>query len=172
MKAANPHPWASRELLPNPQVLIWHPCFPWRNFQGHTIPQAPSTEHIHLLQVWQTFCVSRCPGPHGNTWESSAYSEPGSDTVEGMGEEKIQGKVLGTQAFTALRLVTQSLGLRIPIKSQQTAAVEGLDPVHLGSQAPPIPNKMPKFTQQGSPSDIQGWKFRRLLYKFSYKFCV
>ena len=73
-----------------------------------------------------------------------------------MGEEKIQGKVLGTQAFTALRLVTQSLGLRIPIKSQQTAAVEGLDPVHLGSQAPPIPNKMPKFTQQGSPSDIQG----------------
>lgn len=82
--------------------------------------------------------------------------KPGSDTAEGVGEEKIQGKLLGTQAFSALRLVTRGPGLKIPIKSQQTAAAEGLDPVHVGSQAPPIPTKMPKFTQQGSPSDIQG----------------
>ena len=51
VKTTNHNPWASRELPPNPQVLIWHPCFPWRNFRGHTVRQVPSTEHIHLLQA-------------------------------------------------------------------------------------------------------------------------
>lgn len=132
------------------------PAFPGEISEGTQFFRCHPQSTSIYCRLWQTFCVSRYPGPRGNTWESSAYSEPGSDTVEGTGEEKTQAEVLGTQAFTALRLVPRGPGLRIPIRFQQTAAGEGLDGAHLESQAPPILTKMPKFTQQGSTSDIQG----------------
>ena len=120
--------WKQQIITPGPpgncpptlRSLSDIPAFPGEISEGTQFLRCHPQSTSIYFRLCQTACVSRNPSPHGNTWESSAYSEPGSDTVEGTGGEKTQAKVLGTQAFTALRLVPRGPGLRIPIRFQQT----------------------------------------------------
>lgn len=74
----------------------------------------------------------RCHGPHEGTWGAGFIQGPALRAGVWRGTRyrvKVLGPWAGRLPFTALSVVHQGPGLRVPFRSQQTEAEEGLDSV-------------------------------------------